>query len=106
MTIEEQFCDVQDDKSFDVKYPRSVASHEIDGVEGQCLDVNVKYLHSNAFGSDLYLGVIFGNHVHDGGNSHSITYATKKYLEVKVHSSKTHAYNACTVCCNTSVLVC
>jgi hypothetical protein len=78
---------VQDDKSFDVKYTRSVASHEIDDVSGQCLDVNVKYLHSRPFGSSFYLGVIFGNRVRDGGKARSITYATKKYLEVKVYST-------------------
>jgi hypothetical protein len=75
---------VQDDKSFDVPHSRSVASTEIDNVAGQCLAVNVKYLHSQPFGSHLYLGVIFGKRVHDGGNSPGITYATVQYLEVKV----------------------
>lgn len=87
---------MQDDKSFDVKYPRTVASREIEHVAGQCLAVNVKYLHSMPFGSEFYLGVIFGNRAieysasndTDGKPSYSThsTYATEEYLEVKARS--------------------
>lgn len=86
-------CCVQDDKSFDVKYPRTVSSQEINNVAGQCLAVKVEYLHSMALGSEFYLGVIFANRVESrekGYTTQRPTYATDKYLEVKVLFCKLH----------------
>jgi hypothetical protein len=74
---------MQDDKTYDDKNTRSMASNELVGVGGQCLDVKLYYLHNTHHSSSLYTAIIYGDAIAHG-NGYRIRYATKEYLELKV----------------------